>query len=319
LPRSSDDAMAELILHQYEMSPFSEKLRRLLAWKGLAWRAVRAPAVMPKPDLTALTGGYRKIPVLQIANHVYCDTALIARVLEERSPAPTLYPTPIAESLAEWADSVFFDATVPLIMRPTRFDDLLKWLTKDELGKMADDRRDMRDNARRTSGSPKILKSRLGIFLARFDATLTDRAFLLGAEPSIADFAVYHSAWMLERVAPEQLAAYSHLQAWMQRIGAFPAPNIRAMSSEEALGICRASGADWQPSAAFADPLGFTLNQQVVVRASDYGRDPVQGALVSSTPSELVLERHDERAGTVYVHFPRIGFDVEAAAVSAAE
>jgi len=34
---------------------------------------------MPKPDLTALTGGYRKTPVLQIGADIYCDSQLIMR------------------------------------------------------------------------------------------------------------------------------------------------------------------------------------------------------------------------------------------------
>jgi glutathione S-transferase len=304
--------MPELILHQYEMSPFSEKVRRLLAWKGLAWRAVRAPAVMPKPSLTALTGGYRKIPVLQIGNHAYCNTTLIARVLEARAPEPTLYPTPIAESLAEWADSTFFEATVPLIMRPTRLDDVLKWLTQDELGKMRDDRRAMREGARGVPTAPKIALSHLALYLARFDATLAGQAFLLGSQPSIADFSAYHSAWMLGRVAPEQLSPYPHVQAWMQRIAAIAEPKIVPMGADEALLVCKNSDPQWQPTGPFADPMGFAANQAVVVRANDYGRDPVEGTLVSSTPVELVLKRIDENAGTVYVHFPRIGFEVEA-------
>jgi glutathione S-transferase len=304
--------MAELIVHQYEMSPFSEKVRRLLAWKGLAWRAVRAPAVMPKPNLTALTGGYRKIPVLQIGNHVYCNTTLIARVLETLAPLPTLYPTPIAESLAEWADSTFFEATVPLIMRPTRLDDVLKWLTQEELGKMRDDRRAMREGARGVSTAPKTALSHLALYLTRFDTTLAGQAFLLGAQPSIADFSVYHSAWMLGRVAPEQLSPYAHVQAWMQRIAAIPEPNIVPMGAEEALHVCKTSDARWQPTSPFADPMAFSENQPVVVRANDYGRDPIEGTLVSSTPAEVVIKRLDEQAGTVYVHFPRIGFDVEA-------
>ena len=78
--------MAEIIFHHYALSPFSEKIRRILAFKGLLWRAVDQPLMMPKPDLIALTGGYRRIPVLQIGADVYCDTALIARRLD------TLYP-----------------------------------------------------------------------------------------------------------------------------------------------------------------------------------------------------------------------------------
>ena len=85
-------AMTELILHHYPMSPFAEKVRLMLGYKQLAWRSVIIPPVMPKPDVVALTGGYRRTPILQIGADVYCDTALIARVLEARQPQPTLYP-----------------------------------------------------------------------------------------------------------------------------------------------------------------------------------------------------------------------------------
>ena len=52
-------------------------MRLLFGLKGLAWRSVIQPTIMPKPDLTPLTGGYRRIPVLQIGADVYCDTQVI--------------------------------------------------------------------------------------------------------------------------------------------------------------------------------------------------------------------------------------------------
>jgi len=36
----------------------------------------------------------------------------------------------------------------------------------------------------------------------------------------------------------------------------------------------------------------------------------VVGALVGLTHEEVVIERHDERAGTLHVHFPRLGFQI---------
>ena len=57
--------MNELILHQYPASPFSEKIRCLLGYKQQAYQSVEIPVIMPKPDLMALTGDYRKTPVLQ--------------------------------------------------------------------------------------------------------------------------------------------------------------------------------------------------------------------------------------------------------------
>ena len=49
--------MTDIILHHYEISPYSEKVRIGLGLKGLAWGSVEIPVIMPKPDLTALTGG----------------------------------------------------------------------------------------------------------------------------------------------------------------------------------------------------------------------------------------------------------------------
>ena len=68
--------MHELILHHYPTSPFAEKTRLMLGFKQLSWRSVMIPPIMPKPDLTRLTGGYRKTPVLQIGADIYCDSAV---------------------------------------------------------------------------------------------------------------------------------------------------------------------------------------------------------------------------------------------------
>ena len=81
-----------IILHHYDTSPYSEKVRLGLGLKGLAWASVEIPVIMPKPDLTALTGGYRKTPVLQIGADIYCDSQLIMRELERRHPSPGFYP-----------------------------------------------------------------------------------------------------------------------------------------------------------------------------------------------------------------------------------
>ena len=58
--------MTELILHHYPGSPFSEKVRVVLGMKGMRWRSVMVPSLLPKPDVVALTGGYRRSPFMQI-------------------------------------------------------------------------------------------------------------------------------------------------------------------------------------------------------------------------------------------------------------
>ncbi len=51
--------MSALIFHHYPSSPFSEKIRLMFGYKNLAWKSVVIPSIAPKPDLVALTGGYR--------------------------------------------------------------------------------------------------------------------------------------------------------------------------------------------------------------------------------------------------------------------
>jgi glutathione S-transferase len=304
--------MSDLILHQYQLSPFSEKVRRVLAWKGLAWNSVRAPAVMPKPDLIALTGGYRKIPVLQIGNHVYCDTARICDVLDAKQPEPPLYPSPIAAVVAEWADTALFESSVPMIMRPTRFDDLVQWLTPEEQASMLEDRKAMRKDALRLTPGPKTLVANFGVYVQRVEEALTAKPFLLGEAPSIADFSVYHNVWVVSRVSPERIERFAHMREWMARIGAFPDPQITQITAEDALRVCREGETSWEAAEPYADPMGFAQGKTVSVRASDYGREETVGTLVHSSAKEIVLQRESERTGMVYVHFPRIGFEVTA-------
>src|SRR3990172_4066857 len=113
--------MTEPILHHYPVSPFAEKIRAMLGYKGLAWKSVIIPMMMPKPDVIALTGGYRRTPILQIGADIYCDTALIARVLDRIAPAPTIFPYGenfANRAMAYFADGVMFNLSVPIGFQP---------------------------------------------------------------------------------------------------------------------------------------------------------------------------------------------------------
>src|ERR1700760_425866 len=104
----------EIILHHYDTSPFSEKVRVMLGIKGLSWRSVIQPVIMPKPELIPLTGGYRRIPVLQIGADVYCDTQVILTEIEARCRKPDVIKgADWAVNL--WADRLFFQATVAVV------------------------------------------------------------------------------------------------------------------------------------------------------------------------------------------------------------
>ncbi len=97
-----------------------------LGLKGLAWGSVEIPVIMPKPDLTALTGGYRKTPVLQIGADIYCDSQLIMRELERRHPTPSFYPAGhgAADALAWWAEKTTFSPAAGILFCRRDYDAL---------------------------------------------------------------------------------------------------------------------------------------------------------------------------------------------------
>ena len=78
-------------------------MRVVFGMKGLTWRSVEIPNMMPKPDLMPLTGGYRKTPVMQIGADIFCDTQIIMREIERRVPDPPMVPQPgLSFGLAFW-------------------------------------------------------------------------------------------------------------------------------------------------------------------------------------------------------------------------
>ena len=108
-----------MILHHFDASPFSEKVRIALGIKGVSWRSVKVPRILPKPNLMPLTGGYRRTPVAQIGRDIYADTRLILAELEARHATPALYPPKQAASIAaleQLGDQVLFLAAIPLLL-----------------------------------------------------------------------------------------------------------------------------------------------------------------------------------------------------------
>src|ERR1700689_2742203 len=107
-----------IILHHFETSPFSEKIRVIFGLKSLDWTSVVISRIMPKPDLMPLTGGYRRTPVMQIGADVFCGTQVIIREIERRFPSPTLFPPGAAGvpwALSSWTDRALFQNTANLV------------------------------------------------------------------------------------------------------------------------------------------------------------------------------------------------------------
>ena len=300
------------ILHQWAGSPVSEKARLLFGFKRIAWLAVETPDAMPKPDLTVLTGGYRKAPVLQIGADIYCDSALIAKVLERLQPEPTLYPTsaPLAEQFAQWADSILFMACVAWSAQPAGAAVLFAHMSLDQRKAFAADRAAfVAGHARQR---PAEARGQLLRHLVALEAQLADgRQFLFGGAASIADFSAAHPLWFVRRAAPVAgiLAPYAALNAWLDRMLGYGHGDFQRIDGVEAIAIARA--ATTHASCAVQPDQGLEAGAAVTVAATDTGREPSAGKLVGLNDAEVVLSRHDERAGTLHVHFPRYGFQIK--------
>ncbi|MCU1749958.1 glutathione S-transferase family protein [Pseudomonas sp. 6D_7.1_Bac1] len=309
--------MSELILHHYPTSPFAEKTRLLLGFKGLSWRSVKISPVMPKPDLTALTGGYRKTPVLQIGADIYCDTALIARRLEQEKALPALFPEGqemISASFATWADSVVFQHAVSLVFQPESVAARFAKLSPEAIKAFVADRAGLFSGGSATRLSAEQAKHQWPTIMARLEQQLQrEEGDYLFGEPSIADFAMAHPLWFLKGtpVTAPLVDVYPAVSAWLARVMGFGHGAFSDMTSEEALEVARHSTPAALPDEQFSEPNGFKAGQHVVIAAIDYGVDPVAGELLFAGSEELILRREDERGGLVHVHFPRFGFRIE--------
>lgn len=304
--------MVDLILHHYPESPFSEKVRAIFGAKGLAWRSLQVSMVMPRPATIALTGGYRRIPVLQVGADVYCDTALIAAYLDDKGKGPSLYPAGqllAAQTLARWVDTELFWAAVTLRFLP---ENMGGFFTDPATAQaFAEDRANFAQGAQVRRPAVDEAKARYARFLAEMETQLADgRPYLFGAEWSIADFAVYHMLWFIHAGGgmADWLTGRAHASAWMNRMRAFGQHAGEAISPEEALAIAHA--AEPLPVEQASDLPGIPPGTEVAVAPVDYGVMPSHGTLLRCDTDTIVIRREHALTGAVNVHFPRHGFGV---------
>jgi len=314
--------MNDLILHHYPSSPFSEKIRLVLGYKKLAWKSVHIPAIMPKPDLVALTGGYRRTPVLQVGADIYCDTALICDVLEHVRPEPTLYPAHLKGAcriFAQWADSTLFWSAMGYNLQPRGAAHVFAKAPPEAAKAFSDDRRAMSGNLVRLR--PGDATAAYRSYLRRLANMADEHDFLFGKEPSVADFAAYHGIWYTRTQVPvlaDILNATPAIAEWAERVAAIGHGPMTKLSSADAVAL--AAGAEPQPpganlliDSAFQDDHGIALGSLVTITPETFGLEPTEGELIAATRTHYSLRRTDPRAGLVHVHFPRLGYVLRAA------
>ena len=302
---------SDIILHHFDPSPFSEKIRIIFGYKKIAWKSCLISRIMPRPDLMPLTGGYRRTPVMQIGADIFCDTQIIIRELEARFPNPTLFPggnAGIPWALGMWTDRPWFQSTVSLVFGslgdkvPQDFIDDRSKLRGAQVRRRGDDGGDPADArpvprqcrldrgaaCRRQEVSARRVqprrRQRLHERLVRAAEHAGDRADILGHFPLIS--------------------------AWEKRIQAFGHGTRSEISTAEALEIGTRSTPQAKAAADPNDPNGRKPGDVVSVHSDDAWKTDIRGEIVSLSAQHIAIRRKDDRAGEVVVHFPRAGFTI---------
>lgn len=299
----------ELILHHYEASPYCEKLRLILGHKGLAWKSVLQPMMMPKPDLTPLTGGYRRLPVLQIGADIFVDSALIASELERRFPEPTLYPAggpPWASVVVAWSDVYLFWKSVRLAIGCAA-DHLPDAFMRD---RALMNKAEMLDPQAAKAELPQT-RSQLLIAMDWLESGLTAAPYVSGGAAGYADYAIYHNLWFVQHSEPELIdtSRYPRLAAWMSAITITGHGQRNEIASAEALAIAQAAEPE---SIAYlgneSDISGISVGDTISITAEYNGLESVAGRVVGINGERISIVREAPEVGRVVVHFPRFSY-----------
>lgn len=293
------------ILHHYDTSPFSQKVRMLFGLKNLGWHSVIQPNMMPKPDLVPLTGGYRRAPVMQVGADVFLDSSLALAEIERRHPG---HAGGAAWPVNLWADRAFFQASVAVIFGA--IGDKIDPAFAADREKLSG--RPFDGAAMAAAVVPAQAAWRA--HAAWIESALSSAPYLAGEAPGIADVAAYMNLWFVGGFQPKQLdplvEGMACLKVWRQAMAKVGQGTRTEMTTADALAIAR-DAAPAEPLAHDAgDPLGLSPGDAVTVAADDYGRDPVAGTLVALNASRVTIAREADGLGTLHVHAPRIGFVV---------
>ncbi|KAL6305895.1 hypothetical protein BKA93DRAFT_777208 [Sparassis latifolia] len=328
-----------VVLYHYEASPFSTKIKNILALKGIPHSRVDVALAPPRPELSTLLGlPYRRIPVLAIGSDVYCDTSLIASVLERRFPPfegyHTLFPkrkggqradTGLVKALSMYyVDRVLFQLAADSLPY-TRFP---KPLLEDRNVFFSPTK--PFDLTQMTARQPEV-KSAISSHLTLIEEQLADgREWLLDTEaPGLADISVHFVvAWLQHRQFralhdvldaqkyPKSLAWLSTVTAYIDGRQKTGASAFEDITGEQAAKLIGSSPCEDVSAVRFDDVeaarLDVKLGEDVSVEPQDSGKVPSVGKLIALNREEAVIETRGSTGDVIRCHFPRLNFSIKA-------
>jgi glutathione S-transferase len=223
--------MSNIVLHQWEMSPFCNKVRRCLKYKGLDYTVVNYNGLLALGAAKLSKVG--KLPVLDFDGHRVQDSSAIAHYLDQKVPEKLLYPRdPKALAQArmweDWAgQSLYFYEIYFRMLDPVSLERGLDLVAE---GRPAYERAILKFVFKRRyprklkeQGLARLPRAQVEqLFFDRLDdiETLLDgRDYLGGSAPDIADFSVVGQLDELIRTSDlkGRILGYPRIAAWLSR------------------------------------------------------------------------------------------------------
>ncbi|MBF2004100.1 MAG: glutathione S-transferase family protein [Chlorogloeopsis fritschii C42_A2020_084] len=193
-----------LELYQFELSQYSEKVRLILDYKGLEYRKIEVTPGIGQVELFRLTG-QRQVPVLKDGHQYIIDSTDIAKYLDLHYPDRPLIPQDSKQRglclmMEEWADesigikgrkalfsAISQDQNFRKALLPNSVPDVFKTFVEG-----------VPNDVLKVLGfgvgySPEAVQRAIADLKQDLEALcllLADSPYLLGDEPTLADFAV---------------------------------------------------------------------------------------------------------------------------------
>ena len=277
-----------------------------MGMRGLTWASIEVAPQPPREVLGQLLGGYRRIPVLQMGAHFYCDTRLAFESLYAEDPACTDL-TADDETLRDWAEREIFFAVFSLVspVKVARF--LYRRFGVAGVWRFVRDRTQMMRDSTVVVLPPERAREVVQEFIAGLSLSLSSRRYLSGGSPGYLDLCCYHPLWMASQIDPRLMSSWplSVLQ-WMKRINSLG-------HGEQLEGAWERVFEDIaQGQKAFSGTViePYEVGEPVGVAPSDYARDETCGSLVHIDRRRVVISRALQSGDVIYLHFPPNGLDL---------
>ena len=300
-------ASPTLILHQYDISPFSQKAQKMMGLKELSWQSVEMPMIAPKPDVEALTGGYRGTPVLQIGQDVFIDNWMIARALDEfdaSGPAINAQGGLREAALYAWGERLF----TPLLHAA-----LAAYQSEWDADFLADRKRVFPDVDFDTLDvSDPDRRSQVRAYLGTVEAQLgLDQDFLGGAQADSCDIHVWGMVWMIHSALPALMPiveTFPRLTDWYERVSALGTGDREDVKIDVAWQSLKDGPARPLPDTPDQEPLAPWVGEVVDIAAGSADRGSASGRLLAVDHEQVVLGVEPISGEAAQVWFPRFGY-----------